>query len=71
VTAPQYLAPELVLKKGYNREVDMWCIGILTYILLTNTFPFDGRTQQELLQNIINAKYGRSRKAAAFGLYVS
>ena len=56
----QYLSPELVLKKGYNREVDMWCIGILAYILTTATFPFDGRTQQDLLQNIVNARFNTS-----------
>ena len=71
--ARQYLSPELVLKKGYNREVDLWCIGILAYILTTSTFPFDGRTQQDLLQNIVNARsvearVGRRRRGGCAGL---
>ncbi len=28
---PEYLAPEVILKKGHSKVVDMWSLGILIY----------------------------------------
>ena len=35
-----YLAPEVILGKGYSFEVDIWSYGILLYELLTGYQPF-------------------------------
>lgn len=32
---PAYLAPEMIRKKGHNKAVDYWALGILTHELLT------------------------------------
>lgn len=37
---PEYLAPELLLNKGYKRNVDWWTLGILLYEMLTGLPPF-------------------------------
>lgn len=37
---PEYLAPELLLNKGYTRVVDFWTLGILLYEMLTSLPPF-------------------------------
>ena len=29
-----YLAPEVIKRKNYNKSVDLWTLGILTYELL-------------------------------------
>lgn len=36
-----YLAPEVLQKKCYNRSVDMWAIGVILYVTLSGTFPFN------------------------------
>lgn len=38
--AAEYIAPEMVLSKGYNRAIDFWAIGVLFFELLTATTPF-------------------------------
>jgi serine/threonine protein kinase len=37
---PEYLAPEIVQRRPYGREVDWWALGILTYELLFRRTPF-------------------------------
>lgn len=37
---PEYLAPEILLKGGYDKMVDYWTIGVLIYELLTLRTPF-------------------------------
>jgi len=36
-----YVAPEVLLEKPYSKAVDMWSIGITTYLLLSARLPFD------------------------------
>ncbi|XP_055348902.1 aurora kinase C-like isoform X2 [Paramacrobiotus metropolitanus] len=35
-----YLAPEMVEGKSHDESIDIWCLGILTYELLTGRAPF-------------------------------
>ncbi|KAJ3320842.1 hypothetical protein HDU76_000216 [Blyttiomyces sp. JEL0837] len=49
-----YMAPEVILKTGHGKPVDMWSIGVLTYFLLCGYTPFD---PAEELQNILHGKY--------------
>ena len=37
---PQYLAPELILKSGYNHMVDWWGLGILLYEIVVGLPPY-------------------------------
>jgi serine/threonine protein kinase len=37
---PEYLPPEMVLSKEYNRGVDFWNLGIFFYELYTRNTPF-------------------------------
>mgnify|MGYP002361641269 CR=1 FL=1 len=40
---PGYIAPEILeSKNGYSYEVDIWSLGIATYLLLYGRYPFDG-----------------------------
>ncbi|CAD5212116.1 unnamed protein product [Bursaphelenchus xylophilus] len=52
VGTPAYMAPELLMKKGYNRSLDMWSVGVIIYVTLSGTFPFnDGEEITEQIQN--------------------
>ena len=52
---PDYLAPELLENaRQYDYKVDNWCIGILTYELLTGSSPFQSQQnpKTDIYQNI-------------------
>lgn len=53
---PEYLAPEVVKRVGYDRMVDWWALGVLTYELLAGTPPFgeaDDAGVQGVVRNIV------------------
>jgi len=54
---PGYVAPEVLLSQGYDKEVDLWSIGVITYILLCGFPPFYSEHVQELFEQIMNARY--------------
>lgn len=37
---PQYLAPEIVLQQPYDKNIDLWTLGILLFELLSGKPPF-------------------------------
>ena len=37
---PQYLAPEVLLKQGYDKMVDWWSLGCVMYEMLMGRLPF-------------------------------
>jgi len=53
---PIYLAPELVNNIGHDHRVDIWCIGVLMFELLTGQPPWIGEDVQTLKYNIARMK---------------
>ncbi|CAJ0916900.1 unnamed protein product [Ranitomeya imitator] len=51
--SPHYIAPEVILKKGYGRPVDWWAMGIILHQFLLGSVPFDGKTLTEIEENIV------------------
>lgn len=51
------LAPEVLNASGYGKEVDMWSIGVITYILLCGFPPFYGDTVPEIFEQIMEANF--------------
>jgi aurora kinase len=49
---PEYIAPEMLNKKGHDTSVDIWSIGVLMFELLAGYSPFVARSNQELYTNI-------------------
>lgn len=53
VGTPEYIAPEMVLQKEYNRSVDVWCFGILLYEMVYGLPPFYNKNQNIMLNWVI------------------
>lgn len=51
---PEYLAPELLLGKGYNKTVDWWTLGVLLYEMLTGLPPFYDENTNEMYRKILS-----------------
>ena len=49
---PVYLAPEIINNRGHDEKVDIWCIGVLLFELLTGISPFQGFDVQTIKYNI-------------------
>lgn len=67
---PIYLAPEIFEEKGHGEGVDVWCIGVLLFELVTATVPFEGADIDTLRKNIlsVNIKWPKDINVDAKGL---
>lgn len=54
----EYMAPEVVNRKGHTFAADWWSFGVLMYEMLTGTLPFQGTNRRETMNQILKAKLG-------------
>ena len=53
------MAPEIVKREKYIAQYsDIWSLGVLLYSMLYGRFPFKGKTQSELFENIKKCEVG-------------
>ncbi|XP_061678246.1 serine/threonine-protein kinase H1 homolog [Syngnathoides biaculeatus] len=57
---PEYIAPEILVRKPYTNAVDMWALGVISYILLCGTMPFEDDNRMRLYRQILKGKYSFS-----------
>ena len=53
---PIYLAPEMINNTGHDEKVDIWCIGVLLFELMTGVQPWKGHDVNTVKMNIINLR---------------
>ena len=51
-----YVAPEVLNQEGYNKEVDSWSAGIIIFLLLSGSLPFDSDSKQEIFKMTLKAE---------------
>ncbi|KAF4677222.1 hypothetical protein FOL47_002785 [Perkinsus chesapeaki] len=48
-----YLAPEIIRQEEYGREIDLWSVGVVAYVVLTGSLPFYNRQLHKLYRQIL------------------
>ena len=51
-----YLAPEIILNKGYGLSVDWWALGVLIYEMISGVDPFEDDDVMKIYENILQRK---------------
>jgi len=54
---PGYVAPEVLKNEPYGKEVDMWSLGVILYILLCGFPPFYHESTAQLYKQIKKGEY--------------
>ncbi|CAR30202.1 cAMP-dependent protein kinase type 2 [Lachancea thermotolerans] len=53
---PDYIAPEVIATKPYNKSVDWWSLGILIFEMLAGYTPFYDATPMKTYEKILQGK---------------
>ena len=49
-----YAAPEIIQNMPYNKEIDVWSLGVILFYMFTGCCPFVGKEEDEIEEKIIN-----------------
>lgn len=60
---PEYIAPEILMNRGYNKAVDWYAMGILLYEMVAGFSPFWAEQQMQIYEKILE---GRLRFPSGF-----
>ena len=55
----RYMAPEILMRKARRPgpHIDIWACGVILYGMVFGRLPFDGYSNEELIDNICNLNY--------------
>lgn len=45
---PVYMAPEVIMKKSYSHNSDVWSLGCIFYRMIFGNVPFYGKNKEEV-----------------------
>ena len=63
-----YVAPEVLAQKPYGKSVDVWSIGVISYILLCGYPPFYDENDANLFAQILKGK--KNYSSTLTGLFI-
>ena len=49
----EYMAPEIISRKGHTSAVDWWSFGVLMFEMLTGVLPFQGQGRKDTMHQIL------------------
>ena len=62
VGSSYYIAPE-VFKRKYNRECDLWSAGVILYMLIVGSPPFDGKSDKQITSSIKTGIFNKQKES--------
>lgn len=62
VGTPHYMAPEVILGKGYGLSADYWCLGVIIYEFVCGSLPFGDEEEEpyEIYEQVLKSKLSYS-----------
>jgi calcium/calmodulin-dependent protein kinase I len=58
-----YLAPEVIKQEEYGREIDIWSVGVVCYVILSGSLPFFHNVLHKLYRQIVERDLGFPEQA--------
>ncbi|KAF8568711.1 hypothetical protein P879_00846 [Paragonimus westermani] len=52
----EYMAPEVITRRGHDASADWWSLGVVMFEMLCGVLPFQGESRRETMQQILRAK---------------
>lgn len=56
VGSPYYMSPEII-EGHFSFKTDIWSVGVILYVMLTGYFPFNGKTNNDVFEQIKQKTY--------------
>lgn len=53
---PEYMAPEIILNRGFGKGADWWALGVLIYEMLAGSSPFYDPVVANVYEHIVDGK---------------
>ena len=48
-----YCAPEIIVDEPYAKAVDLWSLGIMTYLMVSGKLPFNSEDENEIARQVV------------------